>query len=517
MTQLNKSVANGDIKKGSDEWYEMCQQIDNVTNAIDESNKSLVEYKNQLRQIKWDNFDYLEERIGDITAETDFMINQLSRKDLTSDKIGDLTDEGKAVNALHISNMTAYKQQSYDYKHEIDKINAELAKDPYNTTLLKRKDELVQKYQECIDKANEEKFAVISLIKQGYDALKNKISELTTEYTNLLDKEKSAYDYSQSIQEKTEKIAQIRKQIDAYNGDNSEETQATIQKLQVSLKDSEKDLKDSQYDKFISDTKDILSDLQDNLSDDIDNIIQNLDSDFDNLIKEYNKSSSENTKTITNAMKGMGYTSTDEITTILNSSNFVTGTKDILAEIKKFHKSMNKYIDDKETAETINNVLKIVGVEGDLSDILKKIGVPGYAKGSKGISRDQLALLAEKGTELQYDTSQGVLRPVGKGDMIFTNEMTKRLWDFAQKNPVNFATNLTPISTPLSNIKSNVSNGDINIDLGGIIMNGVNDPETFGKQLRDEICKNGKTTQCITEAVSSKQLGAGIGKARLYR
>ena len=51
-------------------------------------------------------------------------------------------------------------------------------------------------------------------------------------------------------------------------------------------------------------------------------------------------------------------------------------------------------------------------------------------------------------------------------------------------------------------------------------MNGVNDPETFGRQLREEICKNGKTTQCIAEAVSAKQLGKNrnsIGNARLYK
>lgn len=49
-------------------------------------------------------------------------------------------------------------------------------------------------------------------------------------------------------------------------------------------------------------------------------------------------------------------------------------------------------------------------------------------------------------------------------------------------------------------------------------MNGVNDPETFGRQLREEICKNGKTTQCIAEAVSAKQLGKNdVGNARLYK
>ena len=85
VKSLADSLKNGSVKMYSDEWYEMSKQIDDITNSIDESTKSLVEYKNQLRQIKWDNFDYLEERIKTVTSEIDFMINELSREDLTSD------------------------------------------------------------------------------------------------------------------------------------------------------------------------------------------------------------------------------------------------------------------------------------------------------------------------------------------------------------------------------------------------------------------------------------------------
>lgn len=112
VKSLADSLKNGSVKSGSEEWYEMSKQIDDVTNAIDESTKSLVEYNNQLRQIKWDNFDYLEERIKTVTSEVDFMINELSREDLTRDDIGDFTDRGKAVAYLHASNYTAYLNQA---------------------------------------------------------------------------------------------------------------------------------------------------------------------------------------------------------------------------------------------------------------------------------------------------------------------------------------------------------------------------------------------------------------------
>ena len=53
---------------------------------------------------------------------------------------------------------------------------------------------------------------------------------------------------------------------------------------------------------------------------------------------------------------------------------------------------------------------------------------------------------------------------------------------------------------------------------GDIKMECVNYVGTFCRQLREEILRNGKTTQCITEAVSAKQLGRnGVGNARLYK
>jgi len=48
-------------------------------------------------------------------------------------------------------------------------------------------------------------------------------------------------------------------------------------------------------------------------------------------------------------------------------------------------------------------------------------------------------------------------------------------------------------------------------------MHGVNDPEAFGQQMRDEFCRDGKTTRCMVEVVGSKFTGKGIGSARLYR
>lgn len=128
-------------------------------------------------------------------------------------------------------------------------------------------------------------------------------------------------------------------------------------------------------------------------------------------------------------------------------------------------------------------------------------------------------MLSEEGSELQFDKSKGVMKQVGQGDMIWTNEMSENLWKLSQVNPNLLMGNMnfTPVKIP--DFENNIQDKQsVSIEIGDIVMNGVNDAETFGRQLRDEICKNGKTTQCIVEAVSAKQLGwSGVGNARLYQ
>ena len=669
VKSLADSLKNGSVKSGSEEWYEMSKQIDDVTNAIDESTKSLVEYNNQLRQIKWDNFDYLEERIKTVTSEIDFMINELSREDLTRDDIGDFTDRGKAVAYLHASNYTAYLNQAKDYEKEVYKIEKELAKDPYNKTLIERKEELVKSYQDAISAAQEEKYAIIDLYTQGYEAMKNHIADLISEYEKLMDAEKNAYDWQNTVAEKTKQIADLRKQLLAYSGDMSEESRAKIQSLTVSLKDSEKDLRESQYEKFISDSKDMLSDLQDNFDDVIQEVIDSLSENFKELLDGISKTSNSAVAIIKGEMNGIGYTPTDEFKEILNGTNVVTTTQNLIDTIKDFQTKMTEYanllanststttggqsVKDKIRSDGENTLSKaisdsnsklsyfkglknnakisrdeakanrdslkkqyedyikthsknstkakelkskynianskynelnksynvqndiyknmkkqnnalnylkshlnttdssrdklsdlnkalydkygqrvlsetemkelaeIVGVKfdnknktGNLYKKLKDLGIPGFKVGSRNIPKDMIALLGEAGNELHFSKEQGVLREVGQGDKVFTNEQAQNLWKLSQLTPVDWSKNLKLNSL---NIPQADRTTTTIVEVGDIVMQGVNDVETFGKQLREEICKGGKTTKCITEAISSTQLGKGIGKAKLYK
>ncbi len=221
---LEESVGNGTVTKFSDEWYEAQGRINDVANAIDEAAVSMAEFKSQIRQIGWDNFDYLQNRVKDVASELSFMVNELSREGVTDDKIGWLTEEGKSTAWLHANSYEVYRKQAADYKKAVGELNKELADDPYNRTLLDRRQELINSYRDAVEGAQDEKYAVIDLYEQGYNALSNKLKTLTSEYGELLDTQKDAFEYSDTIADKTKEIAALRKQMEAYAGDMSEET-----------------------------------------------------------------------------------------------------------------------------------------------------------------------------------------------------------------------------------------------------------------------------------------------------
>lgn len=344
IKELDDSVANGSIKKGSKEWYDMKSQIDDTTNSINDAKKALAEYNNQILQVRWDRVDEYVSKLQNLTTETDFVINELSRKDLTSDKTGGLTKEGNAVAGLHISNYKVYQTEAKKYQSEIKKINKQLADDPYNQKLIAHKEELVKSYQDAIAGAQDEKYAVIDLIENGYASLKNHISDLIDQYNDLISSEKNAYDYANNISDKTQQIANIRKQLQAYSGDVSEEARAKVQELNVSLKDAEKDLKDTQFDQYVSATQDMLSDFQDDLDESIQNIIDTLDDKFKGLIDTINENWSSDNNIITKTLSTIGYSATKDGLKMYANGDITKNTTDAVNGVKSFlEKAWTKY------------------------------------------------------------------------------------------------------------------------------------------------------------------------------
>lgn len=598
---LEESVVNGSIKKGSDEWYDMVAKINDVTNAIDESIRSIKQYQNALRQLKWDTFDKSLETVKRVNSEADYYIDLLSHKDMTDKDTGNFTEYGIATIGLHKTNYDNYIAQAEAYQSEYDKIMKQIEKGELSASdenVIQRLRDLQDAHREAKKSAEDELESINDLVKQGYEAQTDALSKLIEKYKKLKDSELDAYKYQKEIAEKTKQIASLQKQLIPYSNNDTEESRAQIQKLKVELENAKSDLKDTQYEKFISDTEDMLDDLMSDYQEFIDEKIndtntildsikellggndgiiatlKSLDSSLTNTTKDQIDSSTTNggdggqgakdyvNNTVTNDRNTIN---SSHKTGLLRPTAVGTITLDNSLESKKKNttsiddklktekkavkdainsgKSRSKKLTDKENKEhadlwkyivknygrTPTNKMykKLGGILGVKTDdtvtskqktaILNRMKFNGYKKGSEHIDKSQLAWTQENKRELIYRAADGaLLTELNPGDKVFTNEMTENLWKMAQMNPslltsgINYMPNLPEItkSAGTSTI----------VEVGDIVMNGVNDVETFGRQLREEILRNGKTTQCITEAVSAKQLGKnGVGNARLYK
>lgn len=322
QSALAEALDSGTISMYSSEWYDMQESINAVTESIQEATTSLVEYANAMRELDWDYFDYVEDQISNLTSEADFLIDLMSNTDLYTDN-GQLTDTGISTMGLHAQNYDTYMYQADDYAEQIEELNEAIADDPFNTDLLERRQELLELQQESILAAEEEKQAIVDMVEEGIELELSALQDLIDQYENSLDSAKDLYDYQKSISDQTSEIASLQKQLSAYStgNDTSEETRATVQKLQVSLEEAETELAEMQYEQFISDTKQML----DNLYDEYELILNQRLDDIDLLISDMITAVNANAITINDTLlsqsEAVGYTMSTEMSNIWQTAS----------------------------------------------------------------------------------------------------------------------------------------------------------------------------------------------------
>lgn len=327
LSALEKDVASGSIEKESESWYDMIAEIDAVTLAIEEGNTAVLEYANSIREIEWGTFDLLQEKISQITKESDFLIDLMSNDKLHDDK-GQLTNEGMSTMGLHGQNYNVYMAQADKYAQEMLKINKQLAKDPYNQDLLERRQELLELQQDSILAAEDEKQAIIDMVSDGIELELSALEELITTYTNALDAQKDLYDYQKKIAEQTKEIATLEKQLSAYAGDSSEEAKAKIQQIKVSLEDAKTNLEETQYDRYISDTKKLLDELYLEYETILNQRLDNIDALIQDMITEINNNADTISTTLSEKAESVGYTLSESMTSIWDTNT--TGITTVL-------------------------------------------------------------------------------------------------------------------------------------------------------------------------------------------
>lgn len=314
---MNEAVSSGAIEAGSEAWYEMKAAINETKEQIQESNLAIIEYGNSIRDLEWSHFDYLQDRIASITDETEFLIGLLDDESLYDDR-GQLTKAGMATLGMRGVNYNTYLSQASQYAEELRKIEADLSRDPYDTALIERREELLNLQRESISAAEDEKQAIVDLVQEGIDIELSSLNDLIDAYKDSLNSAKDLYDYQKKISSQTSQISSLQKQLSAYAGDTSEENRARVQKLQVSLAEAQDKLEESQYDQYIKDQTVLLDDIYSSYETVLNERLDNVDALISDMIDTVNANADSIASTIIHAGHDVGYYLTENLSSILS-------------------------------------------------------------------------------------------------------------------------------------------------------------------------------------------------------
>lgn len=305
------------IKFGSNEWYEAQEALNGVYEAIQQDEQELAEFQKSINELKFDRFNELLNKLGDITDETDFLVDMLDSDNLFDSNTGMITQDGITAIGLTAQNYDTYLAEAQKYKDAIADLNemynsGKIGLTDYNSKLR----EYQQGQRDSIKSANEAKKSLVAYVKQGLDAQNDALEEAVSKKKELLETEKDLHDFQSKIADQNKNIANLRKQIAALEGDSSESNRKKLQQLKSDLKDAEKEQSDTLYDRSVSDQEKALDDMLTKSKESAENYLKDTNKVFSDALTYVNANSSQVASNIEKIAKDTGY---DVSTYIVNA------------------------------------------------------------------------------------------------------------------------------------------------------------------------------------------------------
>lgn len=303
------------IKFGSDEWYEAQEALNGVYESIQQDEQELAEFQKSINELKFDRFDELLNKLGDITDETDFLIDMLDSDNLFDSDTGMITQDGITAIGLTAQNYDTYLAEAQKYKDAIADLNemyndGEIGLTDYNSKLR----EYQQGQRDSIKSANEAKKSLVAYVKQGLDAQNDALSDAIDKKKKLLETEKDLKNFQDKLADSNKNIAKLEKQIAALEGDDSEENRKKLQQLKSDLQDAQKDQSDMLYDHSVSDQEDTLDKMLENSKKQAEDYLKDTDKVFSDALTYVNANSSQVASNIEKISKDLGISISTYIT-----------------------------------------------------------------------------------------------------------------------------------------------------------------------------------------------------------
>lgn len=385
QAELDRQVSLGRIEYGSEEWDEWQSQINGVrTEAI-----QLEQTQHELADDMRNNLNLEFERA--IENAERLRSSYATLKGLISDDSW-FDDNGKFTNAgllsldlsikdyeLNKDSLESILQQRQDI---IDRYNngndPEYSKQEFDADMA----DITEQLNNALTSTNETRQEVIDMIAAQAKAELEAINEVIDAQKEAIQTKEEYYDYDKNLKDQSKEIQLLRKRVQALNGVTDAESKAEKARLEAQLAEAEEGLQDTIHDHAIQMQVEGLDDLKVELQENYDNYVKDLNSNLDLI-----------TKTIEDA--------TTKVNAVISS-----------------------------TTEVMNKLLNSYGVAGLTSDKLNYQTDTGYARGIRRVPHDQLAYTQEKGAEIIMSDGQ-MITPLKKGDSVFNNDMTNKLYSLA--------------------------------------------------------------------------------------
>ena len=296
------------IKFGSNEWYEAQEALNGVYESIQQDEQELVEFQKSINELKFDRFDELLNKLGDITDETDFLIDMLDSDNLFNSDTGIISQDGITAMGLTAQNYDTYLAEAQKYKDAIADLNemyndGEIGLTDYNSKLR----EYQQGQRDSIKSANEAKKSLVAYVKQGLDAQNDALQKAIDKRKELLDQEKEIKEWQQKIADQNKSISRVQRRLDILSQDDSPENQKTIRELKDKLETLKKEQSDDFYDKSIDDQKESLDKMLENSQKQTEDYLKDTNKVFSDALTYVNANSSQVASNIEKISKDTGY------------------------------------------------------------------------------------------------------------------------------------------------------------------------------------------------------------------
>lgn len=388
--QLQKAMASGTIKQGSEEWLEMSTKISEAESAVKDFDTDIENLKQKQLTTKYEEmFDRAIEKADKLISKIDNINDLLTEEMMYDYDTGQLTDMGALSLTLNAQSMNDSLDtlQKYLKKRQqiIDDYNNKLFGEKTYDDLMSENDSNIQN---AIKNANSYKQQILSIVKTQSQKEQDALFKVIDARKDALKKKKEYYDYDKQLKNKTKEINLLQQQIDALDGVTDAESRAQKAKLEAQLKDAQDDLDDTVRDHVYDLQVNGLDDLEDQLKEDFEKWSNELSGNLDKMSAAINE-----------AINNSGASAADAMNT--------------LAEVLKQFNITPDQLGISASNLSAGNIKK-------------------YAKGTDRVGHNSIGLTNENGREIVV-TRKGWLTKLGASDQIISTDNTAALIEMAEK------------------------------------------------------------------------------------